>query len=168
MPRIPRARKPPVATSIPRITRAGQSLTADAVVETTPVLVKATATDGTQEEVIAGAGRKGGTGSGSGSGSGKGGKKARETTTVAGGLWRTTVYFYRPDEKDGYLGQWWPSRFVADDGGVYENCEQCVFHPCVHTHASLSLFPSRSLDLFTCLLVECPTVSCFVCCLPSN
>jgi hypothetical protein len=38
------------------------------------------------------------------------------------------VYFWKPEEQNGYLGQWYPSKFtVTEDSGetlVYQNCEQ--------------------------------------------
>lgn len=36
------------------------------------------------------------------------------------------VYFWKPEEENGYLGQWYPSRFTSTDEKEinYENTEQ--------------------------------------------
>ena len=37
------------------------------------------------------------------------------------------IFFYKPEEAHGYLGQWWPSKFTVEESGKelrYENCEQ--------------------------------------------
>ncbi|KAG8747123.1 hypothetical protein FRC10_002172 [Ceratobasidium sp. 414] len=44
-----------------------------------------------------------------------------------------TVYFWKPEEEHGYLGQWYPSVFVSaeSDGSTsftYENAEQFMMH----------------------------------------
>ena len=33
------------------------------------------------------------------------------------------IYFWKPEQPDGYLSQWYPSKFI-EDGVVYSNCEQ--------------------------------------------
>lgn len=49
-------------------------------------------------------------------------------TEKVGNMSDDAVYFWRPEEKDGYLGQWYHSEFTStDENGDktnYENTEQ--------------------------------------------
>ncbi|KAG9127962.1 hypothetical protein FRC07_006979 [Ceratobasidium sp. 392] len=42
-----------------------------------------------------------------------------------------TIYFWKPEEEHGYLGQWYPSVFTSTEPGgsyTYENAEQFMMH----------------------------------------
>ncbi|KAG8729684.1 hypothetical protein FRC12_020799 [Ceratobasidium sp. 428] len=56
-------------------------------------------------------------------------KSSQQNTNVSDS---NTIYFWKPEDDYGYLGQWYPSAFtlVEGDGSkyVYENAEQLVLH----------------------------------------